>query len=564
MASTDSMHARLLGRGRSVGRRLAIALTATVAVSFIIAACIYSLMATHRNPMLVSALVILFSTGLAAVTAWQISVITTRKIDGAGEPQTSGNSVGELVAIVESTDDAIIGKALDGTITTWNFGAEKLYGFSAEEAKGRHISIVIPPEQLEGAEQVFETLRNGGSVKHYRTISRRKDGTKVPVSLTISPIRDRNGRVIGSSTIGRDITERLEEQHKLEDAHAQIRASLAELELRNRWLNLFSQMTELLDSSQTPEEGYGIVADFAKLIFPSDCGALYVLNASRKLVEAFAYWGESLASEHAFSPEDCWALRMGKEHCSETARHSRVCKHVTPPIPAGSLCLPVTAQGEIFALLHLQSSEAGQFREYDASPEGLGTKQRLAATFGERIGVSLANLRLREQLRQQSIRDPLTGLFNRSYLEETLEREVSRAVRKQSSIGIIMLDIDKFKDFNDAFGHDAGDVLLREVGYFLKNHIRKQDIACRYGGEEFTLILPDASLEDTVRKAEDLRLHAREVHVKHEGQLLGPITFSFGIATLPQHGATPAAILKQADKAMYRAKAEGRDRVAVG
>jgi diguanylate cyclase (GGDEF)-like protein len=181
----------------------------------------------------------------------------------------------------------------------------------------------------------------------------------------------------------------------------------------------------------------------------------------------------------------------------------------------------------------------------------------------DHIALTVANLKLRETLRHLSIRDPLTGLFNRRYMEESLERELRRADRKGTSVGIIMIDIDHFKRVNDTYGHEAGDTVLREMGVLLQRHIRGSDIACRYGGEEFTLILTDSPLSVAQHRAEHLREEIKELHIEYRGQDLGTITLSMGVAAFPQHGATEEALLQAADLALYRAKAEGRDRVVL-
>ena len=175
-------------------------------------------------------------------------------------------------------------------------------------------------------------------------------------------------------------------------------------------------------------------------------------------------------------------------------------------------------------------------------------------------------LRLQESeagLRELSVRDPLTGLFNRRYMEETLDRELRRAERKTLPLGIIMIDLDHFKKFNDTHGHPAGDALLRQLGAFLKTHIRGSDIACRYGGEEFILILPEATLEASCERAEQVRLDLKQMAVYYEGWPLEPVTLSLGVAVFPDHGPDRTSILKAADAALYAAKAAGRDRVAV-
>lgn len=172
-------------------------------------------------------------------------------------------------------------------------------------------------------------------------------------------------------------------------------------------------------------------------------------------------------------------------------------------------------------------------------------------------------VRLTETLRQQSIRDPLTGLFNRRFMEEALLRELLRAERLEQSLSVIMLDIDHFKRFNDTFGHDAGDLVLRQVGAFLHAHIRGADIACRYGGEEFILVLPGASLAAAQARADQLRLVTRDLVLQYEGQSLGTFSFSIGVAGYPEHGRIYSALLRAADEALYRAKRAGRDRVVV-
>jgi diguanylate cyclase (GGDEF)-like protein len=188
---------------------------------------------------------------------------------------------------------------------------------------------------------------------------------------------------------------------------------------------------------------------------------------------------------------------------------------------------------------------------------------RLAVTVAEQFALALANVRLRETLRGQSIRDPLTGLFNRRYMEETLERELRRAERERRPLSLILLDIDRFKDFNDSFGHEAGDAVLASLGALLRNASRAGDVACRYGGEEFVLILPEATLPDARRRAEEIREGIRGLRVTHGGRLLEGVRCSMGVAAYPEHGEVGGALLRATDAALYRAKREGRDQVAL-
>ena len=190
-------------------------------------------------------------------------------------------------------------------------------------------------------------------------------------------------------------------------------------------------------------------------------------------------------------------------------------------------------------------------------------KFQLAYTVVEQAGMTLSNLNLRAALREQSIRDTVTGLYNRRYMEEALKQHLSRVTRHLHPLGIIMIDIDHFKNFNDVHGHAAGDRILRELGKFLQSHIRGEDIACRYGGEEFILIMPDVFLEAAKNRAEQLRREAKEVRVEEVGQLYAGITLSIGVALYPLHGRTIENVLRAADSALYRAKQEGRDQVVI-
>jgi diguanylate cyclase (GGDEF)-like protein len=212
------------------------------------------------------------------------------------------------------------------------------------------------------------------------------------------------------------------------------------------------------------------------------------------------------------------------------------------------------AQGTALGILSLNSHEPGQL---------LADRQQLAVAVAEHLALALANIKLRETLKNQSIRDPLTCLFNRRYMEESLERELIRCQRKQEPLSIIMIDVDHFKRFNDTFGHEAGDAVLRKLGQFLQSHIRGSDIACRYGGEELTLILPEASLEVTKKRAEQIREGVKYLNIQHHGQALGAITLSLGVASFPEHGLSGEAVIQAADAALYRAKKSGRDTVRI-
>jgi diguanylate cyclase (GGDEF)-like protein len=255
-----------------------------------------------------------------------------------------------------------------------------------------------------------------------------------------------------------------------------------------------------------------------------------------------------------FEPTACWALRTGHPHLVLAGDPTAPCAHAAG-VKNTYLCIPILAQGETLGIVHFQAT--------DEAPDLDGSELSFKTTFAGQVGLSIANIRLREALRTQSIRDALTGLYNRRYLEETLDREVRRAGRAGQSLGLLMIDLDHFKKFNDTYGHDAGDAILRETAQSLVKGVRAEDFVCRFGGEEIVVILPTADVEASRARAERLRLRIKELNVSHQGRTLGMISISVGVATFPQHGRSPKELMAAADAALYEAKRGGRDQVVI-
>lgn len=212
------------------------------------------------------------------------------------------------------------------------------------------------------------------------------------------------------------------------------------------------------------------------------------------------------------------------------------------------------AQGEILGLVCVQATQGVSWVADERA-------QRLAHAFSEQISLGLSSFSLRETLRRQSIVDSLTGRYNRRYLDETLRREVFRAKLSEKALSVIMLDADHFKRLNDTFGHDAGDIALRGLGEQLKSGVRAGDIACRYGGEEFALVLADCGKEQALQRARCIAQNVRELRLVHGGTPLQQITISGGVATYPEDGEEAEQLIAAADRALYGAKHSGRDRV---
>ena len=470
----------------------------------------------------------------------------------------------QLAAIVESSYDAIIGKSMNGTIVSWNKGAERMYGYSAAEAIGQPSAMLSPSQSVDEVPQTLQKIEREEHIEPYETVRRRKDGTLVEISLAISPVRDAHGRIIAASAISRDITEQKRTEAALVEANDKLKAWLNRLEQETHEITLLNQMSHLLQTCVSGGEAGAVIRQFAEKLFPGDSGAVCVRNASEELVETISVWGEFPPAEQVFNRRDCWALRHGQLHAVTNTRLDIVCPHWDDgPWPANTLCVPMMAQGESLGVLLLR-------RPVDLSVKTTGvparftvSREQLATTVAGHIALALANLRLRESLRAQSIRDALTGLYNRRYLNEALDREIRRAARGQRHLAVVLLDVDGFKGLNDTYGHEAGDTFLRELGAFLQKRIREEDVACRYGGDEFVILLTETSLETARKRARQLREGIKTLSVPHRGQYLTPPTVSLGVALYPDHGGSADELIRAADDALYRAKARGRDCLVV-
>ena len=467
-----------------------------------------------------------------------------------------------LNALIENSPLAIVVLDPERRVRLCNPAFVNLFQFQPSEVSGAPVEALIgttgTPEE---ATELVRRIAAGETLQVVRQL-KRKDGTEITVEIHAVSLRV-GGKEVGTLGLCQEITERKRAEAALQEANDRLAQLLKETERRAQESSRLSELGELLLSCQTAEEAYDIVAKVMLQVFPAQSGALCVINSSRILVEAVAVWGSNLSTERAFTPDDCWALRRGRVHTMGDGSTAPRCAHMQSPVTSYTVCIPMVAQGETVGVLHLQ--EATVLPGEAAEPSGplLSDRVRLATTIAEQVSLSLANLRLREALRNQSIRDPLTGLFNRRYLDDSLQREVRRATRKSRPLAIMMLDLDHFKRFNDTFGHDAGDTLLRHLGSFLQSYIRADDLAFRYGGEEFVIILPEATLDAARQRAEKLVKDFKRLDVQYHGQTLGPLTVSVGLAAFPEHGATAEAVLRAADQALYRAKAEGRDRVVV-
>jgi len=451
----------------------------------------------------------------------------------------------------------------EGRIVGFNRACELLSGYSFQEVRGKRIWEILTDDAALTRSRVKKELA-GDYPSTHESYWITRTGERRLISWSTTALLDDDNNVEHLIATGVDVTERRQAEKGLQDANKKLATWVDDLEERRREMALLSEMSELLQNCEDFEEAYAVSARYIQKLFPFDHGALCLTSASRDMVEAVEMWGDPAPTERVFTPSDCWALRRGRSPLVDDPQPGLMCAHVLSPQAAKYLCVPMMARSEALGILHLRhaTGEAGQQGAlWQPSNEH---KQQLAVAVADQIAMALANLRLRETLRNMAIRDPLTDLFNRRYMEESLERELRRAERRKTTVGVIMFDIDHFKDFNDIYGHDGGDALLRELGSIMKTRTRGEDIACRYGGEEFVYVLPESSLAHTQNRAEQLRQEMKQLKVYHLGKPLNNISISLGVSAFPEHGLTAETILKTADTALYRAKNEGRDRVVVG
>lgn len=352
-----------------------------------------------------------------------------------------------------------------------------------------------------------------------------------------------------------DMVQRLRAEEALRQVHLRLRSQIDATQSRAREFTLLAEMGALLQACATREESYRIISRFAGELFPGFRGTVYLNGANRDLFEPVAQWGTAADLPAPIASEECWALRRGQVHTVLARSRELRCEHIDAQETAGALCVPLMAQASSIGVLCMRELAPGAQREEAALP------QALAEAASEQISLSLANLMLREELRELSISDPLTGLFNRRYLLQALSREIQRAEHQHGTIGVIAADLDYFKRVNDRFGHDGGDALLKAVARQIQELVRGSDVACRMGGEEFALMLPGASAAVTQQRAEDLRNAIGALRVHHLDVALPAVSLSCGVAIFPEHGADANSLLRAADQALYRAKDRGRDRV---
>lgn len=322
--------------------------------------------------------------------------------------------------------------------------------------------------------------------------------------------------------------------------------------------NLLSRMTHRMQACESKQEVANVVRLFLPVILPGYAGRMYLFDESDTVMRQVCDWLEPVGSAATFAPGDCWAIRRGAPHRQGGDQPDMPCQHMFSPghvegeleNNVATLCVPLTAQREVIGLLYCEI------------PEGLISieEEHYVFMMAENISLSLANMHLREELQEQAMEDALTGLSNRRKMEQRLGTLLYDARETGQPVSCIMLDVDNFKSFNDTYGHEMGDRVLKEVANVLTSHTREDGLAFRYGGEEFVILLPGVEPGDAVRRAESMRKAIAALHFNFNDTPVDKVTASFGVATSPNH-CSGNRLIMTADAALYESKEQGRNRV---
>ncbi|AMV12990.1 diguanylate cyclase [Legionella pneumophila] len=459
-----------------------------------------------------------------------------------------------LKKIIESASDMIAAFDKDQRFITFNEAYQREFKRLFDKSISINMSLEeafddVPENKKKLVQTWKESLQRDEETKNIEVNTEQE---KTIYEMTSKLIQNGDNEIKGVVHSVRNITKRVQEHTELQESYEKLANGMKELQKKNEQITLLVEMSDIMLACGSQEELSDVMAKYSQRLLQFSSVYLFIMHPSKNYLEKAASWGNPQPHDLTFTPEQCWAIRLGRIHYAGSSRIELMCSHTmfAEQPELSLLCVPLMAQNDIYGLLYL---EVGL--EFDEN------QQLLITAFAELTALALANVRLRENLRYQSIRDPLTGLYNRRYLEDFLFKQLHQAERTKASFAILMLDLDHFKKINDTFGHDAGDLVLKELGQILNSDIRLGDIAARYGGEEFVLLLYDIDAQAAKMKAENLRSAISNLQVKYGAQPVGQITASIGISVYPDDAKSPAELIEAAAKALYQAKNKGRNKV---
>jgi len=386
-----------------------------------------------------------------------------------------------------------------------------------------------------------------GKTIEYKTIysaTKNENAETVSVFQVLIPVN--NAKIAEGSTT--EINEKLVKWLSVLD---QCRSDIA----------LTSTMGNFLQSCINMQEANRVITQFLPLLFPSVDGALYLLRNGTDMYELTSVWGKTVESDETFAADACWAIRRRKAHYFKYGDAEELCIHCTKSMKRSYLDVPLISQGKILGLLHLEEKDEAEKNANDNMLTDLG--KNLAAIVASQLAFALSNIKLQEAVREQTIRDTLTGLYNRRYMEQALDKEIRQAARNNVTVGVITLDIDNYGKFNDRHGYKSGDLIMCNLSDFLKNNSHPGDIVCRGNGDEFAIICPRISPDTLKQRAEGIRESLVYFNKRHQDLYQEPLTLSLGVAIFPENGNTSEQIIKLADMALNQAEQEGGNKIVL-
>jgi diguanylate cyclase (GGDEF)-like protein/PAS domain S-box-containing protein len=487
---------------------------------------------------------------------------------------------GEAIAMSEARYRLLVDTASEGIwildrigrITFTNPRLTEMLGFGAEALKAMTLFDLVPEGDRPAIVDLLQHHRHGLSVRSARHLLNAQ-GTPVPVHMSSSAMTDK-GEVVGILGVVTDLSEQMAAHEELQglaaeledrvtqrtqayrETAAQLASALELSRFQSRNYGMLQEMADMLLSCTLPIEAARVAGEFAAKLFEADAGTIYTPHPESGAFVALHGWGSSSESAEQLVVDDCWALRQNKHYPSSVNQFTLRCGHLRLNASRSTCCLPMSVHGRPAGLINLRRSAPFVGPDLEASAEF----EKVAQLFTASIAQFLSNLALRRSLEQQSLRDPLTNLFNRRYFNEQLAMEFERAHRSQAPLALQMIDIDHFKRINDRFGHDAGDRVLRTVAELLAHNARSGDIVCRWGGEEFLILMPGSTATAAKRRADEIRLR-----VNDQVEIVGGsrVSVSIGVACFPDHASDPDGLIDVTDRALYAAKGAGRNRVTV-
>lgn len=470
-------------------------------------------------------------------------------------PDPSGDVQQDLFAnlIAKHCSDSIVFTDPHGKVLWVNEPFRSMTGYSLTEMLGKK-----PGSILQGPDTDQDTVKAISQALQARVeidceiLNYAKNGEPYWIDLTITPIRNHDGVLTHFMSIERDITEK----KKLAE---ETKKSLQAEQDQRRERKILSQMSEWLFAARSQPEMEKIVAKSMDKMFPGTNGAFYIYSNSRDVLEQVGQWGTQNSPTHIHADE-CWSLRRGRSYAYGTNEIYFACEHVHEDDHA-YFCLPIVAHGDTIGMMHIAFPDQKiATTDNRTLRHELANKWDLSLICAEQISLATANVKLQDELHQRSVKDPLTGLWNRRWFNETASREIKRFEENGTPLTLAIVDIDHFKTFNDTFGHDAGDIVLKSFGIALQEVFENNRFACRLGGEEFCILCVGDGVDQATERLALLRETIAGKHVKYDGRQLPAITFSSGIAGYCLEDGGLKSFVRRSDEALYAAKKAGRNR----